>query len=208
MRAVPHDGLVVLGAESPFAAALGLQARANVITLAGKGRALADAAARDVARWLGVPEHLIDKGLANNASVKGRLYHVVTERYVIIDDSFNANPMSMTFGLETLSSTAAGRRRVAVLGSMAALGPTWREHHESVGAVARDCADLVIGVGPMAKEYAADYWFETAAECAAAIGALMREGDLVLVKGSNSVGLDRVVNALVDAGGDLSGRRS
>jgi UDP-N-acetylmuramoyl-tripeptide--D-alanyl-D-alanine ligase len=123
----------------------------------------------------------------------------------VIDDTYNANPLSMRFGLDTLASIATpASRRVAVLGFMAELGPESPRYHAEVGAYARTRADLLIGVGEPAKLYKPDIWFETSDACADQIGTLLRTGDCVLVKGSFSARMARVVKKL----SALSGREN
>jgi UDP-N-acetylmuramoyl-tripeptide--D-alanyl-D-alanine ligase len=119
----------------------------------------------------------------------------------VLDDCYNANPMSMRAAIDELAGTPA-QRRVAVLGDMLELGERAPELHRELGPLAREAGvELLITVGPLAAEIAADYGgearaapdAETAAELAL---ALLAPGDTVLVKGSRGVGLERVVEAL------------
>jgi UDP-N-acetylmuramoyl-tripeptide--D-alanyl-D-alanine ligase len=114
---------------------------------------------------------------------------------LVINDAWNANPVAMRAALAHLRDCAAGRRTVAILGDMAELGADAARFHEEI---ARDLGsiDLVIGVGPLARHYAPQEWFATAAEAREHIGDLVRPGDAVLVKGSRSVGLEIVAEAL------------
>ena len=120
---------------------------------------------------------------------------------VVLNDCYNANPMSMRAALDELAS-AEGTRRVAVLGDMLELGPDELAFHEEVGreAAARD-VDLVVTVGPRAVAigHAFDgqsYAVADAAEAAAILPELLEPGDVVLVKGSRGVGLEVVAEAL------------
>ena len=120
---------------------------------------------------------------------------------VVLNDCYNANPMSMRAALDELAS-AEGTRRVAVLGDMLELGPDELAFHEEVGreAAARD-VDLVVTVGPRAVAigHAFDgqsYAVADAAEAATILPELLEPGDVVLVKGSRGVGLEVVAEAL------------
>jgi UDP-N-acetylmuramoyl-tripeptide--D-alanyl-D-alanine ligase len=120
---------------------------------------------------------------------------------VVLNDCYNANPMSMRAALDELAS-AEGTRRVAVLGDMLELGPDELAFHEEVGreAAAHD-VDLVVTVGPRAVAigHAFDgqsYAVADAAEAAAILPELLEPGDVVLVKGSRGVGLEVVAEAL------------
>jgi UDP-N-acetylmuramoyl-tripeptide--D-alanyl-D-alanine ligase len=124
---------------------------------------------------------------------------------VLIDDCYNANPMSMRAALDDLSATAAKdetTRRVAVLGDMLELGPDERAFHVEIGEHADSAGlDLLITVGPLAAAMADRYGGEVhtvkdAAEAAAILPELLQPGDIVLVKASRGVGLELVCRAL------------
>jgi UDP-N-acetylmuramoyl-tripeptide--D-alanyl-D-alanine ligase len=118
---------------------------------------------------------------------------------LLVDDSWNANPVAMRAALASLLERAAGRRTVAILGDMAELGGDAPRFHEEVGREAA-AIDVVVGVGELARGYEPDAWAPTAAEAVGLVRALVRPGDVVLVKGSRSVGLEVVAAALT--GGD------
>jgi UDP-N-acetylmuramoyl-tripeptide--D-alanyl-D-alanine ligase len=116
---------------------------------------------------------------------------------LLINDSYNANPTSMRAALEHLAEHDG--RLVAVLGDMAELGATASEHHREIGGLARELGiDVVVPVGDLARDYSAGgtVFAPTAAEAAARIGEILRPGDVVLVKGSRSIGLEVVAEAL------------
>ncbi len=121
---------------------------------------------------------------------------------VLVNDCYNANPMSMRAAIEDLTKTVTVRR-VAVLGDMLELG---REAgpglHREVGAYANmHGVDLLVTVGPLAAEMAGAFGGEAhcvpdAQAAGELLGGLLREGDTVLVKGSRGVGLERVAQML------------
>jgi UDP-N-acetylmuramoyl-tripeptide--D-alanyl-D-alanine ligase len=123
----------------------------------------------------------------------------------LIDDCYNANPMSMRAALEDLAETAArarGARRVAVLGDMLELGPREREFHVELGEeAARARVETMVTVGPLAAAIAERFDGEVhsvddAAAAAELVPGLVRPGDVVLIKGSRGVGLELVCRAL------------
>ncbi len=118
---------------------------------------------------------------------------------LLINDAWNANPVAMRAALANLLEHANGRRTVAILGEMAELGPAAPHYHEDVGREA-EAVDVVLGVGELARHYAPDEWAATAAEAVELARRLVRPGDAVLVKGSRSVGLEVVVDALAGTG--------
>jgi UDP-N-acetylmuramoyl-tripeptide--D-alanyl-D-alanine ligase len=115
---------------------------------------------------------------------------------LLLNDCYNANPVSMRAALLHQSERAAGRRRVAVLGEMAELGAGAPGYHEQVGALVRELGvERVISVGELARAYGGE-WVATAAEAARRLEDELRPGDVVLVKGSRSVGLEAVAENL------------
>jgi UDP-N-acetylmuramoyl-tripeptide--D-alanyl-D-alanine ligase len=126
------------------------------------------------------------------------------EEIVVINDCYNANPMSMRAGLDDLAATAPGRR-VAVLGDMLELGSEERRLHRELGAYARARGvELLVAVGQLASEVGEGFEGEVhcvpdAPAAAETLSGLLRAGDCVLVKGSRGVGLERVAETLVDA---------
>ncbi len=116
---------------------------------------------------------------------------------VLVNDCYNANPVSMSAALEHLASLEAPGRRVAVLGEMAELGPGGPAYHREVGAQARQLGvGPILGVGDLAREYAPDAWAPDAQAAIPICEAMIEAGDAVLVKGSRSVGLELVSDEL------------
>jgi UDP-N-acetylmuramoyl-tripeptide--D-alanyl-D-alanine ligase len=116
---------------------------------------------------------------------------------LLINDAWNANPLAMRAALEHLRDRANGRRTVAILGEMAELGPEAPRYHEEIARQAQGI-DLVLGVGELARGYDPAEWAATAAEAVTIARGLVRPGDAILVKGSRSVGLEVVADALVE----------
>jgi UDP-N-acetylmuramoyl-tripeptide--D-alanyl-D-alanine ligase len=120
---------------------------------------------------------------------------------VLIEDCYNANPMSMRAAIEDLAATAAGRM-VAVLGDMLELGAQSPRLHREIGEHARaGGVSLLLAVGPQAVEMSAAFAGEVhsvpdARAAAELLPRLLRDGDTVLVKGSRGVGLEQVVASM------------
>jgi UDP-N-acetylmuramoyl-tripeptide--D-alanyl-D-alanine ligase len=116
---------------------------------------------------------------------------------LLLNDAWNANPLAMRAALAHLLERAAGRRTVAVLGEMAELGPEAPRFHAEIGDAAA-IVDVVVGVGGLARGYRPDEWAATAAEAVELVRELVRPGDVILVKGSRSVGLEVVAEAFLE----------
>jgi len=122
----------------------------------------------------------------------------------VIDDCYNANPMSMRAALDDLAATAGEGRSVAVLGDMLELGPQEARFHAEIGAHAATLGvDLVVAVGPRSRELADAFGdageavlAPDAAAAARLVPDLVEPGDTVLVKASRGIGLEAVVEAL------------
>jgi len=115
---------------------------------------------------------------------------------VLVNDCYNANPVSMRAALDHLASLE-GASRVAVLGEMAELGPGAPAYHRDVGEHARAAGiDRLVGVGEPARDYAPDELVGTPEEAAELLAAQLEPGDAVLVKGSRSAGLEQVAETL------------
>jgi UDP-N-acetylmuramoyl-tripeptide--D-alanyl-D-alanine ligase len=118
---------------------------------------------------------------------------------ILINDSYNANPISMRAALDHLATLDASGRRLAVLGEMRELGPNAAAYHREVGKHARERGvELIIGVGEMASEYEPDQHVADAEAAADALAEALGPGDAVLVKGSRAVGLERVAEKLTE----------
>jgi UDP-N-acetylmuramoyl-tripeptide--D-alanyl-D-alanine ligase len=115
---------------------------------------------------------------------------------VLINDCWNANPASMTAALRDLAGRNGGRR-IAVLGGMAELGPEGPRYHREVGALTTGL-DVVVGVGELARDYGPTHWVTDAEAAAKLVRELLEPGDVVLVKGSRAVGLERVAANLTE----------
>lgn len=160
---------------------------------------------------LGVPVEAAAQALAGWSPYKGR---GVREQIALpngtlelLDDSYNANPTSMAAALDVLA-LAHGGRRIAFLGDMKELGPQAEALHAGLaGLDAMDNVDRVHCIGPLMhalyEALPADKrgeWAETSAEMATRLPDLLQVGDIALVKGSLSMALARIVDAIREMG--------
>jgi len=121
---------------------------------------------------------------------------------LLINDAYNANPVSMRAALSDLAAVAAGRRRVAILGDMAELGSAAPAYHEEIGReAARHGVEALLAVGELARAYVdggvpVTRWAADAEAAATEATDFVQPGDVVLVKASRALGLERVAEAL------------
>ena len=168
--------------------------------------ALAAAAAGAV---LGIPLDRIKAGLEAFVPEAGRMGIRRLGRGIgLVDDTYNANPGSMTAAIETLANLPARGRKIAVLGDMLELGPQSAALHREIGqAVGRGGIDRLYAAGSFAeavadgavsRQMAAERVFAGTKE--AVVERLrddLQEGDLILVKGSRGMAMETVVDAIV-----------
>ena len=155
---------------------------------------------------LGIPLSECVAALGDVKLTKGRLEKKSLHGRWILDDSYNANPDSMSAALETLASLPVSGRRIAVLGKMGELGDAAEDGYRAVGQLAAvkgiDCLIAVgdeartIGVAARDAGLGETIFAMNTAEAACSLSEWSRENDLILVKGSRSAGMERVLTDL------------
>jgi len=144
-------------------------------------------------------EEMVD-GIAKTGSVGGRSNIIKTDKVTIIDDCYNANPVSMKAAIELLETAAT--KKIALLGDMFELGENEKQLHYGVGSfLAGKNIDMAICVGALAKEiydaakdsHVKCVWFETKKELMDNIHQLIGKGDTVLIKASHGMGFSELV---------------
>jgi UDP-N-acetylmuramoyl-tripeptide--D-alanyl-D-alanine ligase len=173
--------------------------------------ALAAAATAD---WLGVPLDEVAAAMAAGSHAAHRMAILAgASGATLVDDTYNASPVSVAGALDFLAETpvAPGGRRIAVLGDMLELGPDEERLHREIGDRAARSADAIVAVGPRGRwiaegaRAAGTARVLTADDADDAAAVLERElaplvGDVVLLKASRGIGLDRAVDLLREDG--------
>ena len=128
----------------------------------------------------------------------------------IYDDTYNSNPYALARTLELMTQAEVSGRRIAVIGDMLELGEQELQFHRDAGRGIPKSIDVVVGVGKRSKtllegaqeagfEAGALHHFDNAEQAGAFLKNEVRDGDLVLIKGSRGVGLDKAVAMLESA---------
>ena len=165
-------------------------------------------AATCVAEQLGLSMDEIKCGIAAASTISGRTNLIHTKGMTVIDDCYNANPVSMKASLDVLSK--AGGRKIAVLGDMGELGEDEKQLHYEVGTYAGTLPiDLLFCVGTLSGKLAEGAkkqnpaltvkHYATREEMTEELLATVKEGDAVLVKASHFMEFPKVVAALTEA---------
>jgi len=162
-------------------------------------------AASVLAHGMGVPLEQIGEAIKTFSANSGRIRPLESRKgYVVIDDTYNANPASMESAINTISSLPCKGRRIAALGAMKELGEKTEGYHLELGQYLRNSSlSLILFIGEETR-VAADAIGSGRAmhfpEKKALIGFLseyLQRDDVVLVKGSRALGMDEIVEALI-----------
>ncbi len=183
---------------------------AVTLPLAGRHNVMNALAAAAAALAVGLPPETIRAGLASVGGVPGRLQFrpAALQGITLIDDSYNANPGSLGAAIEVL--TAQPGRPILVLGEMGELGPESARWHREAGERAREAGIAALyGCGAMVAEAVAAFGAgghvcRDREELIALLRRALRPGDVVLIKGSRSQHMERVVEALANRGGEAA----
>lgn len=162
-------------------------------------------AAAAVGRLYGLNAEQIKNGIESLEPVSGRFNMIETDKFMIVDDCYNANPMSMKASLDVLQDGLG--RKVAILGDMGELGTDEAALHEGVGVHAGQCRiDACICVGPLA-DHIAEKASQTNPDLTVIrekdlesllknLNTYVKPGDTILVKASHFMKFENVVKAL------------
>jgi UDP-N-acetylmuramyl pentapeptide synthase len=173
----------------------------------GRGVASASAVAVAVGRMYGIGLADMVQALCHMRPPAGRMRILRgIKDTTIIDDTYNASPAAMHLALDTVRSLPASRK-IIVIGDMLELGKHSIQAHQSIGDMAGDIATVLVCVGERARFYAdaaSDqmpkeniHWFHDSLQAAPVVQSLMRQGDLVLVKGSQGKRMERIVKEIM-----------
>ena len=168
-------------------------------------------AAACVGAQSGLTSVQIQTGLSKLKTIAGRNNIIKTDKYTIIDDCYNANPVSMKASVDVVNMALG--RKVCILGSMFELGSDEKNLHYDVGQyIGTRNIDVLITIGELAKHIAmgaADYKethyeaygcdihsYETIDDFEKEAGSIIKNGDSILIKASHAMNFDRIVTML------------
>jgi UDP-N-acetylmuramoyl-tripeptide--D-alanyl-D-alanine ligase len=157
----------------------------------------------------GLEAEQVQSAIKTHIPVPGRMHLIKgIKNSLIIDDTYNASPVATLEALNTLATLEKVTRRIAILADMMELGVHSGEAHKEVGIHAVKCCDLLIAVGVRARKIAESaldfgmseknvYQFDTAKEAGSFIQNFITAGDVVLVKGSQSMRMEQAVKEIM-----------
>lgn len=155
------------------------------------------AAAFALMKVLGEDLSIAAKAFENTEPISGRMRLIEgINNSTIIDDTYNSSPVAVEEALKTLKSVKS-KRRIAVLGDMLELGRYTADEHRRVGALARKSAKVLVTVGVRAKIMEGDYHFTNSREAGKFLKDLIKADDIILIKGSQGMRMERCVEELM-----------
>jgi UDP-N-acetylmuramoyl-tripeptide--D-alanyl-D-alanine ligase len=207
---VRGEMIEVRGSEVHFRLLLPNGSWPVTITVPGRHNVHNALAAAAAAHALGVAGEVIARGLGEFRTSRGRMEIVpLADGMLLLEDSYNANPLSVKSALLTLDELAEGQRRIAVLGDMLELGETAADWHRQTGGVAATRVDHLLLLGARAADLAAGARSgglpeeriricQSHEEAIGILQTLLLPGDRVLIKGSRGMRMDRIATVLRD----------
>jgi len=203
-----RDDIAVLNMGDQKLKSISKNIKAKVVWFKGGGNPILQdsLAAEAVAKSLGIGADKIKRGLSSYQKPKHRLSVVkLKSGAVVLDDSYNSNPEAAFATLKFFEDIAYGKRKIAVLGDMKELGTYEEEAHRKIGRkVAEMDFECVIGVGSAIKYLISKirsdtktYIVENQEAVLPLLKPYLQKGNYILIKGSRSIGLDKLVDALV-----------
>ena len=162
-------------------------------------------AAAGVGRYLGLSLKEIKEGIESVPGMEGRSHLIEREKYTIIDDCYNANPVSMKAAIDLL--LLAQGRKVAILGDMKDLGEKSDQFHKELGKYgALKEIDVIVSIGEEAKHIykgikeggkkTQAFYFYDQAPFLEKAEEILKEGDTILVKASHSMNFNNIIETL------------
>ncbi len=177
------------------------------IHIPGEHNVMNALAATAVGLKMGLSLDEISKGIDNARTIQGRTNLIHAHDMIIVDDCYNASPLSMKASLKMLSS--AFGRTIAVLGDMGELGTDELMQHREVGiSVSENKIDVLFAAGTLAREYVDGalsvnpaqeiHYFEDTLSLLSELKAYVKAGDSILIKASHFMGFDDIVKEMTE----------
>ncbi len=167
------------------------------------------AAAAAVAEQFGISLEAVAAALAEHTVPPGRMRLLPGLKHtLIIDDTYNSSPIAVESALLSLKELTGAKRKIAVLGDMLELGQYSSREHERLGALVPKCADVLFTLGIRARKFAEGalehgmsekviFQYDDIAKAGRELQALLKLGDMVLIKASQGIRAEKVVEEIM-----------
>jgi len=205
MADVVAKDIRTVGNSMEFSCSYGKTIETFVLPMVGRHNIYNGLAAITTGFVLGLSAEEIQQGLDGFEATKMRFEYKKVKEYHVINDAYNASPMSMTAAIETLAEVAKGRK-IAVMGDMLELGSVSKAAHEQVGReLAAKGVDALLTRGEMGSFIAeaakaagllSVYSCDSHADAAKVLHKILQPGDTILFKGSRGMQMEKIIDLL------------
>ena len=199
---IQPNGFAVINANDKYRDEIKDMAKVETIFVDTVPENISEDFAKKIGKVIGLSDEQIQSGLSGWQRPPHRFNKLVINDLTVYDDTYNASPASMMAALSVLASEKG--HRVAILGEMKELGDKEEQLHKEIGQVAHSSADLIIGVGELSKLYNPNEYYENSNSASDTIFNHIKNNDIILVKGSHSLHMDKIVEKLKERNNDGS----
>lgn len=202
IRKLSGKDIAVLNKNDKLVKDMARLTRAKTFFVSGVGLDLAREIAKKVAvQGFGIKENLAQKAIDSWVQPPGRLqlFKGIKDTF-LLDDTYNANPPSTLLALNELKKQAVklkSKRKIAVLGDMLELGAEEEKVHKGAVLAAQKIADIIVTVGQRYKKTEIGKNFNSPKDAEKFILSIIKKGDLILLKGSQSMRIETITGALL-----------
>jgi len=203
IEGLDNSDVVLLNQLDPWSTSLRQRTKAKVVYFVPKNNNIPFAVASLVGKIFQLSPQEIEKGREKMKFLPGRMNIVKGKNEsIIIDDAYNANPLSVEFALNYLVDYCKKhslKRKIVVLGDMLELGDYSKTAHQSVGKKAAEKADILLATGSYGKiiaEAGGGQYFETKEQLIQFLQKIVKKGDIILIKASRKMKFEEIVSAL------------
>ena len=194
---LPENGVAFLNQSIELVKDMSDNAKCRIEFFKSSVSKIAEEAARTVGKYFNIEENKIEQAIIEASKNNSRFEeHLLKDSVLLIDDAYNANPLSMQGAFENFAEVVSDRpkgRKIAILGDMLELGDNSDKYHKEIGQLARKQFDLIIGVGIKSKLYEPNNWFANVDSANQSILQYIESEDTILVKGSHGIRLQKMV---------------
>lgn len=195
---MPPDGLAIIPAHDPNVETLEKLATGKVYKVKETGLDAVPEIVQAIIGYLKLDKAKAKGILAELPQPKGRLTELAgINDTTLVDDSYNTSLPAVRLALKILQEHP-GKRKIAVLGDVLEQGDYEVSVHQQIAELARKQADLFIGVGKRMKSTQPDQWFASPDEAAEVLPSLLQPGDVILVKGSQGMRMEKISAVLAE----------
>lgn len=189
----------ILNQDNKYVREMAKITRAKVIYYHGQEFDSAERAAKAVGKIYGLNNKIMEKNLREIKPLKHRMNILKgINNTTIIDDTYNANSLSFARAINKLAEMKISKnaKKIAVMGDMLELGKFANQEHQKVYSLAKKVADIIITSGPNFRQISASNNFGNSSEAAEYLLNIIGEKDIILVKGSRGMKMERVVERI------------